>query len=80
MERVTASMAGEDPLHRESSKRSWWELAILAIAIGIFVGSGLVVQRPAISANLRWIAVLVAACIVLLGIAGTLLWRRTRFS
>jgi protein-S-isoprenylcysteine O-methyltransferase Ste14 len=80
VEQVTASLEGTDPLSREESTRSWWELAIVAAAIGVFVSLGLVVKRPAISADLGWIAVLVALCAAFLGIAGSLLWRRTRFS
>ena len=79
-ERVSASLRGEDPLSRERPARHWWELLVLAGAIGVFVWLGAGATRQPIAVNGVWIAILLAATIVFLFVCGVLLWKRTRFS
>ena len=81
IDRTTASLAGEDPLHNETPKRRWWEPVIALAATGVFVylaGDG--APPPAIGVNPYWMGLLCAATLALLGVGGALLWRRTRFS
>jgi drug/metabolite transporter (DMT)-like permease len=79
-EKVAASLEGHDPLRDEKTRRRWWELAIAAAAVGIFVWLATFARRPEIPVDRRWVLVLAAATVALLGACGTLLWRRTRFS
>jgi drug/metabolite transporter (DMT)-like permease len=80
-ERIAATVRGDDPLASEQQpRRRWWELILVAAALGLFVWLASVAERPALSVNLFWMALLVAATLVLLGVCGYLLWKRTRFS
>ncbi len=79
--RVHAAVQGGDPIAaRQRGGRRWWELLILAGAVGIFVWLGAGADRRPISADIPWMAVLCAATAVFLVVSGILLWRRTRFS
>ena len=49
-------------------------------AVGIFVWLALGTKAQHITISLPWTLVLVAGTLVPLGVCGTLLWRRTRFS
>jgi drug/metabolite transporter (DMT)-like permease len=63
----------------DRTRRAWWEAAIVTIAAGIFVWLAWNVRRPPIAINLIWAGVIIAASTGLLGVAGLMLWRRTRF-
>lgn len=77
---VAAVVAGDDPLAEHPPVSHWWEAVVMIVAEGIFVwlGIGAVIQHLALS--MPWMIVLVIGTIVPLGLCGTLLWRRTRFS
>jgi drug/metabolite transporter (DMT)-like permease len=79
-DRVTASVQGRDPLDEEQTGRRWWELLIVAGAVGMFVWLGLNAERQPIAVSVPWMIVLIAATVALLIICGALLWKRTRFS
>jgi drug/metabolite transporter (DMT)-like permease len=79
-DRVSAAIEGGDPLAREQPKRGWWELLVVAAAIGIFVWLASFAERPTIPVNLAWMAALIAVTLVFLVVCGLLLWKRTRFS
>jgi drug/metabolite transporter (DMT)-like permease len=79
-ERIAAALRGEDPLALETPSRSWWELLIVAGALGIFAWAAFRAQRQAISIDVGWLAVLSGATLLLLVVCGAWLWRRTRFS
>jgi hypothetical protein len=79
-EQVAAVVAGDDPVAGRTHKRRWWEILIMCVAVGIFVWLAVGTQAQSISINAIWAIVLVLITIVSLGIGGTLLWRRTRFS
>ncbi len=73
-------MQGEDVLAQGRPGRAWWEYLVVLVAVGIFVWLGMDAEAAPIQANTTWIAILSAATLVLLGLCGTLLWRRTKFS
>ena len=79
-EQVAAVVAGDDPHTGHSHPRRWWELAIMLAATGVFVWLAVGTRAQHISLNLPWMLMLAAGTIVPLGLCGTLLWRRTRFS
>ncbi len=80
MERMEASMRGEDVMARTKHKRHWWEALVGVAAVGIFVWLGMEAQRAPIEANGMWMGILSVATLTLLAACGWLLWRRTRFS
>jgi drug/metabolite transporter (DMT)-like permease len=77
--RVTATVEGHDPLAKEKPRRRWWELLVVAGAIGVFVWLGSGAERQSIAMNAAWMYVLIAASLALLAGCGWILWRRTRF-
>ncbi len=79
-ERIAAALQGEDPLARERPARRWWELLVLAAAVGLFVWLGAGAMRQPIAMNIAWMIVLIAASLAFLIACGLLLWKRTRFS
>ena len=79
-ERVSAIMQGDDPFSRETSGRSWWELLLAAVALGIFIWLAFVAKRQEIAFDMSWMIILSLATLAFLGISGGLLWKRTRFS
>ena len=64
--RVEAAAAGEDPLGRETPKRSWWELLIILGALGVFVWLGSGAEAQDLPMNLFWTALLVVASLGML--------------
>ncbi len=79
-EQVAAVVAGDDPLAGEPHKRHWWETLVMCIAVGIFLWLALGTRAQSIAINLPWTITLAIGALVPLGVCGTLLWRRTRFS
>jgi drug/metabolite transporter (DMT)-like permease len=77
---VAALVNGDDPQAGSKRGRRWWEWLIVCLASGIFVWLAWGTRAQPIAVNLPWMAVLIAGTLVPLGICGTLLWRRTRFS
>jgi hypothetical protein len=78
--RVASSLLGEDPLSHEKPVRHWWEGAIAAAAVALFVWLALGATHPAVAVSLPWMAVLLVLTFACLIVCGSLLWRRTRFS
>ncbi len=79
-EQVAAVVAGDDPHAGKAHNRRWWEVLIMCTAVGVFVWLALGTRAQQITISLPWTLVLVAGTIVPLGVVGTMLWRRTRFS
>jgi len=80
-QRVAAILQGDDPLAREmTTGRRWWELLIVAAAVGIFLWLASAAELQPISVNLPWMALLSVASLVFLVLCGALLWKRTGFS
>jgi drug/metabolite transporter (DMT)-like permease len=78
--KIAAAARGEDPLALEKPRSQWWELLVVAAATAVFVWLGLNAERPPMSLDYNWLALLVAASLILLVFCGVLLWKRTRFS
>ena len=78
--RVAAVLQGDDPLSGQAPARRWWEALVVLGALGIFGWLAYGATRQPIAVNTPWMIVLVLATLVSLGVSGTLLWRRTRFS
>jgi glucose uptake protein GlcU len=78
-ERVLQANAGEDSGDRDE-RRVWWDYAIVAVAVGVFVYLGWNAKMPALGMNMAWVwalgGVLVASAVV----CGWGLYRMTRFS
>jgi membrane protein YdbS with pleckstrin-like domain len=53
---------------------------VVLAALGVFGWLAYGATLQPISVSLPWMIVLVLATLVSLGVSGTLLWRRTRFS
>lgn len=77
---IEASLQGEDTLSRGKSSRSPWEILVIAAAVGVFVWLALQARKQAIAMNAGWMGLLIGASLVLLVVAGVLLWKRTRFA
>lgn len=73
-----ARLRGESGETQEFRRRpiDW---IIAAIATGVFVWLATEARTPEIGVNMTGLLILSAASLVLLGMAGTLLWRTTRF-
>ena len=80
LERLEASMRGEDMVARQEPRRHWWEALVGVAAVGIFVWLATFAKPAPIAVNLPWLVILSVATLVLLVVCGLLLWRRTRFS
>jgi drug/metabolite transporter (DMT)-like permease len=79
-EAVAAVVAGNDPHTEHPPVRHWWEAVIMFVAVGIFVWLGIGTRSQHLVLSMPWMIVLVTGTILPLGVCGTLLWRRTRFS
>jgi drug/metabolite transporter (DMT)-like permease len=79
-QQVAAVVAGDDPHAGQPHHRRWWEVLVMCIAVGIFVWLALGTRAQHIYVNIPWMIVLMLATLVPLGVCGTLLYRRTRFS
>jgi drug/metabolite transporter (DMT)-like permease len=79
-EQVAAVVAGDDPVADHPHQRRWWEILIVCTAVAIFVWLAAGTRRQQIPVSIPWMAVLIVGTLIPLGICGTLLWRRTRFS
>jgi hypothetical protein len=79
-ENVTAVVAGDDPLADHKHRRRWWEVVIMLVATGIFVWLAVGTRTQHIEVSLPWMITLIVGTMIPLGLVGTLLWRRTRFS
>jgi drug/metabolite transporter (DMT)-like permease len=78
--KVAAVVAGNDPLAEHPPVRRWWEAVVMIVAVGIFVWLGIGTVSQHLTLNMPWMIVLIIGTILPLGLCGTLLWRRTRFS
>jgi glucose uptake protein GlcU len=79
-DRVEASMTGADPLTSEAPGRRWWDGAIVAAALVIFVYLATITERPPFAWHHVWAGSLFIAMLAALFGIGYLLWKRTRFS
>ena len=59
--------------------RRWWDYAIVAVAVAVFVALGRSAAVPAIAMDMRWLVGLTLLSVILLAGAGWRLWRQTGF-
>jgi len=79
-DRIRAILQGDDPLSRENPRRSWWELLLVAAALGLFLWLAIGAERQPLTFSVPWMIALVTATLGFLLACGILLWKRTRFS
>jgi drug/metabolite transporter (DMT)-like permease len=79
-EQVAAVVAGDEPLPDHPRQRRWWEILIAFAALAIFVWLAAGTRTQHLAVSLPWMIVLIVGTVIPLGVCGTLLWRRTRFS
>jgi drug/metabolite transporter (DMT)-like permease len=79
-ETVAAVVSGDDPLADNPRQRRWWEVLIVLVASAIFAWLAVGTRAQRIYVSIPWMTVLIIGTIIPLGVVGTLLWRRTRFS
>ena len=77
---VAAVVAGDDPLAGQPHQRRWWEVLVMCTAVGVFVWLAVGTRGPAHHHQPALDNRPGSGTIVPLGVCGTLLWRRTRFS
>ena len=75
--RLRAAQHGEEFGRPEG--RQWWDYAIVACALAIFVVLGVNAARPKLQMDLGWVGLLVAVLAVSIVATGWTLWKRTRF-
>jgi drug/metabolite transporter (DMT)-like permease len=76
-DRVFRAYAGEG--ESNGIGRSWWDLVIVACAVGIFIWLGVNARVPTLSMDNLWVGLLTAVMVVTAAICGWGLWKRTRF-
>jgi drug/metabolite transporter (DMT)-like permease len=77
---VETVLAGGDPYAGRNIRRHWWEAAIVAAALAVFVWLAADSGHQPIAIDVPWMVALSSASLVMLVVSGVLLWRRTRFS
>jgi glucose uptake protein GlcU len=76
---IIKSYAGQTPAATVEG-RSWWDYAILAASVVIFIWLGTNAHVPELAMNFAWVAVLAAILVVSAGGCMWVLWKTTRFS
>jgi len=71
---------GDSEPDTEKSGRHWWDYAIVAAAIGVFVYLGSNAQVPSLGMNMTWTSILTALLVASAVGCGWGLWRATRFT
>jgi glucose uptake protein GlcU len=78
-DRVLRSYSGVEGGNRDE-RRGWWDYAIVAAAVGVFVYLGLNARAPELGMNLTWLWGMAAVLVVTAVGCGWGLWKGTRFS
>jgi len=78
-DRVLQCYGGAEPAG-ERNGRAWWDYAIVAAAVGVFVYLGVNARVPALSMDFTWLSVLVVVLVAAALLSGWSLWKETRFS
>jgi glucose uptake protein GlcU len=60
--------------------RAWWDYAIVAAAVGVFIYLGVNARVPALDMDFAWFSVLVVVLVAAALLSGWGLWKATRFS
>jgi drug/metabolite transporter (DMT)-like permease len=75
-----AAAPGEAPPAKQGAARRWWDIPIVAAAVGVFLLLARGARRPPMTVNLFWTALVALAMLGFLVACGRMLWKRTRFS
>jgi hypothetical protein len=78
-DRLVKSSVGLEVSKKENS-RAWWDYAILACSLGVFVWLGILARVPSLPMNPAWVAVLTVLLVAAAGGCAWVLWKTTRFS
>jgi glucose uptake protein GlcU len=78
-QRVSRAYRGAESGDR-NEHRAWWDYAILATALGVFVYLGLNAKVPPLAMNIAWVWVLAGVAVATAGVCGWGLWKTTKFS
>jgi len=78
-ERVFAAHTGSE-FGSAEEKRAWWDYAIVAAAVGVFVWLGRSAAIPPIHLDYRWVGALTVLLVATAVGCGWGLWKATRFS
>jgi len=62
------------------NRRSWWDYAIVAAAVGVFIYFGVNAKVPSLGTDFGWLSLLVVVLVGSALLAGWGLWKATRFS
>lgn len=76
---VLKAFAGA-PNGRQQFNRAWWDYAILAGAVGVFIWLGSLARVPVLGMSLGWTGILCAVLVVSAVVCAWRLWKETRFS
>jgi glucose uptake protein GlcU len=81
-DRVLQCYSGADvgKVSEVASGRAWWDYAIVAAAVGVFIYLGVNARVPALSMNFTWLSALVVVLVAAALWSGWSLWKATRFS
>lgn len=60
--------------------RRWWDYLIVAVALAIFVWSGLWARIPEVALRMPWAIVLTVISLIIGAGCGWMLWKKTRFA
>ena len=77
---VLLAQGGGESLEAVPGSRRWWDILIVAAAIGVFLYLGWRARVPAIPMNFHWAAILGVILLIGLLVCGYRLHRETRFS
>lgn len=77
--RVLKSQSGEDTRVGSTTRRRWWDYAIVAVATGIFVFLAAGAKRPVLPMDTLWANVLLVLLLLTFLGGGWWLWKKTRF-
>jgi drug/metabolite transporter (DMT)-like permease len=75
-----AQQNGEEPEAIAAHRRRWWDYAILAIALAVFVRFAFYARRPPLAINYGFASLLIAIMFAFLAAGGWALWKYTRFA
>lgn len=78
--RVLAAQTGLETENGLALRRRWWDYAIAATAMAIFVWLGREAARPPLQMNMGWVSALLLVLLLMLLGGGWWLWKKTRFS
>jgi len=79
-DRVIATYGASDLDKEPAEGRPWWDYAIVAAAVGVFVYLGLNARVPALAMDFVWVWTLALVLVASALLAGWGLWKATRFS